>query len=141
MGNLHMEQSCLLGNEGYIPYRQLLLIDLVWPYKMVFISSTKIDIKMFNSKFKSMFQIDKVAHFGLGGMITAMMAIISILQEPLSTLGVLLCPIIGHVCVFIISVIKEYVVDGNPNWHDVWAAMTGSFVVHIFVLAGVSFSA
>lgn len=88
-----------------------------------------------------MLQLDKVAHFGLGGMMTAIMAIISILQEPLSTSGILLCPIIGHICVFVLSVIKEYVVDGNPNWHDVWAAMLGSVVVHIFVLAGVLFSA
>lgn len=88
-----------------------------------------------------MLQIDKVAHFGLGGMITAIMAIISILQEDLTTTGILLCPVIGHVCILILSVIKEYVVDGNPNWHDVWAAMIGSFVVHIFVLVGVAFSA
>lgn len=86
-----------------------------------------------------MLQIDKVAHFGVGAMITACLALLSILQEPLPTSGILLCPIIGHVCVFILSVIKEYVVDGNPNWHDVWAAMIGSAIVHVVVAIGVLF--
>ena len=92
---------------------------------------------MFNSKFKSMFQLDKVAHFGLGGMITACMALVSILQEPLSTSGILLCPIIGHVCVFILSWMKEYIVDDTTNWIDILAAMLGSTVVHVVVGLGV----
>lgn len=86
-----------------------------------------------------MLQIDKVAHFGLGGMITACMALVSILQEPLSTLGILLCPIIGHVCVFILSWMKEYVVDKETNWKDIGAAMLGSAIVHIVVGVGVLF--
>ena len=94
---------------------------------------------MFNSKFKSMFQLDKVAHFGLGGMITACMALVSILQEQLSTSGILLCPIIGHVCVFILSWMKEYIVDDTTNWIDILAAMLGSTVVHVVVGLGVCF--
>lgn len=94
---------------------------------------------MFNSKFKSMFQLDKVAHFGLGGMITACMALVSILQEPLSTSGILLCPIIGHVCVFILSWMKEYIVDDTTNWIDILAAMLGSAVVHVVVGLGICF--
>ena len=86
-----------------------------------------------------MLQIDKVAHFGLGGMITACMALVSILQEPLSTSGILLCPIIGHVCVFILSVMKEYIVDNETNWKDIGAAMLGSAIVHIVVGVGVLF--
>lgn len=86
-----------------------------------------------------MLQIDKVAHFGLGGMITACMALVSILQEPLSTSGILLCPIIGHVCVFILSWMKEYVVDEETNRKDILAAMLGSAVVHGVVGVGVLF--
>ena len=86
-----------------------------------------------------MLQIDKVAHFGLGGMITACMALVSILQEDLSTSGILLCPIIGHVCVFILSVMKEYIVDNETNWKDIGAAMIGSAVVHVVVAIGVLF--
>ena len=86
-----------------------------------------------------MLQIDKVAHFGLGGMITACMALVSILQEPLSTSGILLCPIIGHVCVFILSLMKEYIVDSEINWIDILAAMLGSAVVHVVVGLGVMF--
>ena len=86
-----------------------------------------------------MIQIDKAAHFGLGGMITAMMAIISILQEDLTTTGILLCPIIGHICVFILSVMKEYIVDEAIDWKDIAAAMLGSLTVHVAVLVGVLF--
>jgi hypothetical protein len=106
---------------------------------MLFYYSTKIDIKMFNSKFKSMFQLDKVAHFGLGGMITACMALLSILQEPLSTASLLLCPFVGHVCVFILSLMKEYIVDSEINWIDILAAMLGSAVVHVVVGLGAMF--
>ena len=90
-------------------------------------------------KFFSMLKIDKVAHFGLGGMITACMALLSILQEPLSTASLLLCPFIGHVCVFILSVLKEYIVDNEINWIDILAAMLGSAVVHVVVGVGVLF--
>lgn len=86
-----------------------------------------------------MLQIDKVAHFGVGGMITACMALVSILQEPLSVSEILLCPIIGHVCVFILSWMKEYVVDNEINWKDILAAMLGSAVVHVVVGLGVLF--
>lgn len=86
-----------------------------------------------------MLQIDKVAHFGVGGMITACMALVSILQEDLTTTGILLCPIIGHVCVFILSVMKEYIVDNETNWKDIGAAMIGSAVVHVVVGVGVLF--
>lgn len=86
-----------------------------------------------------MFQLDKVAHFGLGGMITACIALVSILQDPLSTACILLCPIIGHVCVFILSLMKEYIVDNEINWIDILAAMLGSAVVHVVVGLGVMF--
>lgn len=86
-----------------------------------------------------MLQIDKVAHFGLGGMITACMALVSILQEDLSTSGILLCPIIGHVCVFILSLMKEYIVDDETNWKDILAAMLGSAIAHVVVGVGVLF--
>ena len=86
-----------------------------------------------------MLQIDKVAHFGLGGMITACMAIISILQEDLSLVATLLCPFIGHVCVLILSVLKEYIVDETIDWKDIEYAMVGSLVPHIAVALGVLF--
>lgn len=81
--------------------------------------------------------MDKIAHFGIGGMITACMALVSILQEPLSTSGVLLCPIIGHVCVFTLSYIKEKIVDDVFDWKDILAAMIGSSFTHVAVMLGV----
>ena len=53
-------------------------------------------------------QIDKMAHFGIGGTITAIFTLISILQEGCPSVKViLLSPIIGHVCTFILSYIKS----------------------------------
>ena len=86
-----------------------------------------------------MLKMDKVAHFALGGMITACMALISILQEDLSVMATLLCPFIGHVCVFILSVLKEYIVDEAIDWKDIQYAMVGSLVPHIAVGIGVLF--
>lgn len=85
--------------------------------------------------------IDKAAHFGIGGMITAILTLVTILQEGAMPIGtVLLTPIIGHVCTFILSVIKEYIIDEYTDWNDIWAAMLGSAVVHISVLIGVLFN-
>ena len=86
-----------------------------------------------------MLKMDKVAHFGLGGMITACMALVSILQEDLTTAATLAIPCIGHVCVFILSVIKEYIVDDTIDWKDIMYAMVGSAVSHVAVGIGVLF--
>ena len=82
--------------------------------------------------------IDKIAHFGVGGLITAVITIIGMLQEGCSQINTaLMAPFIGHAVTFILSVIKEYVIDGNKNWKDILAAMIGSAVIHGSVGVGV----
>lgn len=86
-------------------------------------------------------QIDKMAHFGIGGTITAILTLISILQEGCPSVKViLLSPIIGHVCTFILSYIKEYIIDDTKCWGDIWAAMIGSLLIHVSVGIGVLFN-
>ena len=46
-------------------------------------------------------------------------------------------PFIGHAVTFILSVMKEYVIDDNKNWKDILAAMIGSAVIHGSVGVGV----
>ena len=83
-------------------------------------------------------QMDKIAHFGVGGLISAVVTIMSILQEGCPSTNVLLMiPFIGHSVTFILSVMKEYVIDDNKNWKDILAAMIGSAVIHGSVGVGV----
>ena len=83
-------------------------------------------------------QMDKIAHFGVGGLISAVVTIMSILQEGCPSTNVLLMiPFIGHAVTFILSVMKEYVIDDNKNWKDILAAMIGSAVIHGSVGVGV----
>ena len=82
--------------------------------------------------------MDKIAHFGVGGLISAVVTIMSILQEGCPSTNVLLMiPFIGHAVTFILSVMKEYVIDDNKNWKDILAAMIGSAVIHGSVGVGV----
>lgn len=84
--------------------------------------------------------MDKIAHFGIGGVITAVLTLIAILQEGIMSLSfILLAPIIGHVCTFILSVIKEYIIDEYIDWNDIWSAMLGSLLIHISVVIGIVF--
>lgn len=84
---------------------------------------------------------DKMAHFGIGGLLTAVITIIAMLQEGnMNPSALLVVPFIGHVCTFILSVIKEYIVDDYTDWKDILAAMIGSAVVHASVGIGVLFN-
>lgn len=72
--------------------------------------------------------IDKIAHFGVGGLICAMF-----------TLTAMLMPFVGYIIVFIFSFLKEAIVDGEFNWWDIVAAMIGCVCVHIAVFFGALF--
>ena len=84
--------------------------------------------------------IDKAAHFGIGGLITTIITLIAIIQEnELSDRVILLAPFIGHIVTFMVSYVKELIIDDYKNWKDIWAAMIGSLVVHISVVIGILF--
>lgn len=86
--------------------------------------------------------VDKAAHFGIGGLITAIFTIVFIVQD----MGVLvfhpwkmlLYPFIGAAVTAIVSVAKE-MLDEQPDWYDLYAAMLGSAIVFVAVFFGILF--
>lgn len=87
--------------------------------------------------------MDKVAHFGIGGLITALVTIALIGQDldilVLSPWRMLLYPFAGVVVTAFISVIKEVFFDEMRDWKDLWAALAGCAMVFIAVFVGVLF--
>ena len=85
-------------------------------------------------------QTDKLAHFGIGGLLCAMVTLVAMLQEGVIGWGALVFPIIGDVVVFIVSYLKEKIVDDKFTWEDIWSAMIGCLCVHVAVFIGVIFN-
>ena len=87
--------------------------------------------------------VDKAAHFGIGGLITAIFTIVFIVQD----MGVLvfhpwkmlLYPFIGAAVTAIVSVAKEMLMDESPDWFDLYAALIGSALVFVAVFFGILF--
>lgn len=85
--------------------------------------------------------MDKVAHFGIGGLITALLTIVCVLQDldilAVSPWRAILYPIIGTVVTAFVSVIKEMLMDSAADWKDVVYAMIGCATVFVASFAGV----
>lgn len=89
--------------------------------------------------------LDKFAHFGIGGLICALFTFVFILQDLpvlilLPTWRLILCPLMGTVVTFFVSVIKEVFFDNEFDWKDIIAALTGCGFVYISVVIGVLFN-
>lgn len=87
--------------------------------------------------------VDKAAHFGIGGLITAIFTIVFIVQD-MGTLvfhpwKMLLYPFIGATVTAIVSVVKEVLMDEQPDWYDFYAAMLGSALIFVAVFFGLIF--
>lgn len=86
--------------------------------------------------------LDKIAHFGIGGVIfaaiTAMftLANINLPLEKITFGGVLSFPIVGYVIVMFLECAKEYIIDEKPDWKDIIATFAGCVFVHIFIIIG-----
>jgi hypothetical protein len=94
------------------------------------------------NKFIEKIGMDKVAHFGVGGLITALFTIVFILQD-MGTLvfypwKMLLYPVIGAAITAVASVVKE-LFDETPDKKDILAALIGSAVVFVAVFFGIVF--
>lgn len=85
--------------------------------------------------------IDKIAHFSLGGLICSLLTFIVMLQEG-GQVGwwCLSMPTIGTVVVFILSYIKEKIVDDEFSWKDIFASIFGCATVYLSVGIGVLFN-
>lgn len=85
--------------------------------------------------------LDKIAHFGVGGLICAFITFVIMLQEGLNvSLNNIVIPTIGSIIVFFISWIKEQFIDNEFNWYDIIAAMLGCIIIYIGIIIGVLFN-
>ena len=86
--------------------------------------------------------IDKLCHYGIGGVITAFVAIIAMIQElPLTSIWeALYFPIMGMVVTAILEFIKEYVIDEKADKGDILWTVLGAFTVFMAFLIGILFN-
>ena len=82
--------------------------------------------------------MDKIAHFGIGGIIGAAIAIIITLAIGDYGWVVGVYPFISHAGVFILSFIKEKFMDDEFNWLDILASVLGSIAVHMAFIIGLT---
>lgn len=82
--------------------------------------------------------MDKIAHFGIGGIIGAAIAIVITLARGDYGWVVGAYPFVAHVIVFILSFIKEKFIDDEYNWLDILASVLGSIAVHIAFVLGLT---
>ena len=81
---------------------------------------------------------DKWAHLGIGGLACALITIAMILAEhQVSPWRMLLFPLGGAICVFIISFFKEMIDTTGFSWKDILAAMLGCLLVEAAAVFGV----
>ena len=86
--------------------------------------------------------IDKVTHFAMGSLICALFTFIFLLQDfnTLEVWQVLLLPLIGTVVTFVLSIIKEFIIDEVVDWKDIIAGMLGCVPVYIAIGIGILFN-
>ena len=82
--------------------------------------------------------MDKIAHFGIGGIIGATIAIVITLARGDYGWVAGAYPFISHAIVFILSFIKEKFMDDEYNWLDILASVLGSIAVHIAFILGLT---
>lgn len=106
---------------------------------MSVINIVSIDMNRFIEKIG----MDKVAHFGVGGLITAIFTIVCLLQDMAFLIDtpwrMMLYPFIGVIVTAFVSVIKELFFDAQRDWKDLYAALIGSATVFIAVFFGIVF--
>ncbi len=84
---------------------------------------------------------DKIAHFGIGGWIGAFLTFMFILQEGNLSNGMLIAsPTVGVLVVFVLSFLKEAIVDSVFSWKDIIASIAGAASMYIAVALGVLFN-
>lgn len=82
--------------------------------------------------------MDKIAHFGIGGIIGATIAIVITLARGDYGWVVGVYPFVAHAIVFILSFVKEKFMDEEFNWLDILASVLGSIAVHIAFILGLT---
>lgn len=84
--------------------------------------------------------IDKCLHFSLGGLISALISVIILLQESYTPLQLLVPPTVGAIVVFCLSILKENkdakITQNTFNNKDIIAGMLGTLTVYIAIGLG-----
>lgn len=90
--------------------------------------------------------LDKIAHFGIGGVLFAAFNVMFLLANvsfPIMALtfgSVLAMPLAGYVIVAFAEFIKEVFIDAKIDWKDVLATFAGCFAIHLCAIIGYLFS-
>lgn len=80
---------------------------------------------------------DKVLHFLGGGYLCSLITFVVILQEGfMSYYREIASVLIGTISVFVLSVMKETIMDSKADWKDVLASVLGCVPVFIAVALG-----
>lgn len=83
--------------------------------------------------------LDKIAHFGIGGLICACVTFVIMLQDGMTgDWRALLAVIAGFCATFILAIIKE-MIDDEPSLTDIVASVLGCLPVLLSVATGVLF--
>lgn len=85
--------------------------------------------------------VDKCLHFSLGGLVSALVSIIILLQESYTPLQLFIPPTIGAIVVFFLSIIKEDM-DAKVKHNifdkkEIIAGMLGTVTVYVAIGLGV----
>lgn len=83
--------------------------------------------------------VDKLLHFSIGGLITALFTIVATLQEGYVDTSIIAFPFIGLIPVAMFSWFKEAVIDSEFSWMDILASVLGAVPVFIATALGVLF--
>lgn len=90
-----------------------------------------------------MSKTDKMAHFGIGGLICALFTFVVMIQDYtlfiINPFKLLLVPFLGTIVVVLVSVFKELVIDDKADWIDVIAALIGCLSIFVAILLGLIF--
>lgn len=93
------------------------------------------------NKIINKFGNDKVLHFLTGGLICSFITFVVILQEQnLSYIDKIASVLTGTIDVFVLSFIKEVIIDTDFNWKDILASIIGCVPIFIAVCIGVLFN-
>lgn len=90
--------------------------------------------------------LDRICHFGIGGVLFAGFTIafaLANLSIPLTAItwsGILFFPLSGYIVVGIVEMIKEFVIDSKPDKWDVVATFAGALFVHLCAIFGYALS-
>lgn len=72
--------------------------------------------------------VDKILHFLVGALITFIIGNIFGIQDTVIPIMLMSMTGIGVLVTLILEFIKEYVIDGTPDWNDILATFLGCLV-------------